>query len=297
MAWRKGLASVVALLALPGLLHAQVEEKKLAFDVASVRENISGEPGYSNYPLNSGPQFDAKGGLLLAKDMVLLQYIVFAYKPDMFQIREFRSKLPEWARTSHFDIEARADGSPTKDDMRLMMQSLLAERFHMAVHSEMREEIVYAVQLVRPGALGPHLKPHPADDPTCAKVTLPPTVAGAYPSACGAAASVSPETPGDFAVAGYAIAMDNIAASIGGAANITDRRVVDQTGLSGTFDLHFEFAPEVKLSAQPDADWDSMPGGPTLAEALKRQLGLKLVAQKRTFEVIVIDRLERPTEN
>ena len=58
-----------------------------------------------------------------------------------------------------------------------------------------------------------------------------------------------------------------------------------------------EFAPKASLTARPDAAADTSPGGPSLAEALKSQLGLKLVAQKKLLEVIVIDHLERPTEN
>jgi uncharacterized protein (TIGR03435 family) len=288
---------MIAFAILGRVLLAQTAVKRLEFEVASVHENKTGEAPYSNFPLGPGPQFDAKGGLLAAKDMLLLQYVVFAYKPDMFQIQEFRAKLPDWARTTRFDIEARADGSPTKDDMRLMMQSLLEERFHMAVHRDTREEPAYAVVLAKPGVLGPRLKPHSADDPDCAKTSFAKTAAGAYPVACGANASIVPETPGDFAVAGYNVTMDAIAPALGGTANLTDRRVVDQTGLTGTYDYTLEFAPEAALSARPDASDDLGPGGPTFTEAVKNQLGLKLVPQKLPTEVIVIDHLERPTEN
>jgi uncharacterized protein (TIGR03435 family) len=290
-----GLVSLVT--SLTGWAQATAQGNKLEFDVASVRENKSGEPAYSNFPLGPGPQFDAKGGLLVAKDMLLLQYIVFAYKPDMFQIQEFRAKLPEWARTTRFDIEARADGSPTKDAMRLMTQSLLEERFHMVVHRETREEPAYAVVLAKPGVLGPRLKPHPAGDPDCSKTSFAKTAAGAYPVACGASASIVPETPGDFAAAGYKVTMEAIAPALGGAANLTDRRVLDRTGLTGTYDFRLEFAPESPLSAQPDASADLGPGGPSFTEAMKNQLGLKLVPQKLPLEVIVIDHIERPTEN
>jgi uncharacterized protein (TIGR03435 family) len=88
-----------------------------------------------------------------------------------------------------------------------------------------------------------------------------------------------------------------MAAAIGGSANITDRRVIDQTGLSGTFDFKFEFAPEPAITAGPDSGPDAVPVGPSLAEALNRQLGLKLVSQKKQIEVIEIDHLEKPGEN
>ena len=292
------VAGAAALLA-PAALRAQAPtaRSRPEFEVASIRENKTGEPAYSNFPLGPGPQFDAKGGLLLAKDMLLLQYIVFAYKPDMFQIQEFRAKLPDWARATRYDIEARADGSPTKDDMRLMMQSLLEERFHMVVHRETRDEPVFTVVLAKPGATGPRLKPHRADDPDCSKTSFAKTVAGAYSAACGASASIVPETPGDFAMAGYNVTMEALAPALGGAANLTDRRILDRTGLTGTYDFRLEFAPEQRLTAQPDASDDFGPGGPLFTEAVKIQLGLKLVPQKLPSEVIVMDQIGRPTEN
>ena len=291
-------AGVATLLISPTLQsQATVSANKLQFDVASVRENKTGETPYSNFPLGPGPQFDARGGLLMARDQLLLQYIVFAYKPDMFQIKEFRVKLPDWAQNARFDIEARVDGNPTKDNMRLMMQSLLAERFHLVAHTVTHEDPVYAVVLAKPGATGPQLKPHPANDPTCAAVVFPKAVAGAYAPGCGASASIAPQMAGDTAVAGYNVTPEAIATGIGGFANITDRRFIDQTGLTGTFDFKLEFAPEPAVTAGPDAAPDFVPVGPSLADALKSQLGLKVVSQKKQVEVIEIDHLEKPTEN
>ena len=268
-----------------------------SFEVASVRENKSDEENYSNFPLNSGPQYDSIGGLFVARNMLLLQYIVFAYKPNMFQIQEFRSKLPDWTRSSHFDIQARASGSPTKDDMRLMMQSLLADRFQMRVHHETREVSVFALVLAKPGQTGPNLQPHPVDDPECLKTQLPKSVAGAYPVACGAGASIAPRIEGDMATAGYNVTMEWVANALGGTANIVDRPVIDRTGLTGNYDFKVEFAPEPNNSAQAGAVAQDEPGGPSFADALKKQLGLKLVLQKMPIDIVVIDHLERPSEN
>jgi uncharacterized protein (TIGR03435 family) len=268
-----------------------------SFEVASVRENKSDEKNYSNFPLNSGPQYDSIGGLFVARNMLLLQYIVFAYKPNMFQIQEFRSKLPDWTRSSHFDIQAHASGSPTKDDMRLMMQSLLADRFQMKVHHETREVSVFALVLVKPGQTGPNLQPHPVDDPECLKTQLPKSVAGAYPVACGAGASIAPAIDGDMATAGYNVSMEWVANALGGTANIVDRPVIDRTGLIGNYDFKVEFAPEPNNSAPAGAVAQDEPGGPSFADALKKQLGLKLVLQKMPIDIVVIDHLERPSEN
>ena len=263
-----------------------------SFEVASVRENKSDEASYSNFPLNPGPQYSSEGSLLIARNMLLLQYIVFAYKPTMFQLQAFRAKLPDWARSSRFDIQARANSSAGKDDMRLMMQSLLAERFHMQVHREKREVPVYALVMVKPGKTGANLKPHAADDPECLKMKLPSPIAGGYPVQCGAAASIGARTPGDVAAGGYNVSMDTVAVSLAGVGSL-DRPVVDETGLTGKFDFTIEFTPQPDDPAGVRPDFE----GTTLVQAVKEQLGLKLVPQKGSVDVIIIDCLERPTEN
>jgi uncharacterized protein (TIGR03435 family) len=285
-------------------LKAQMptSERKLEFDVASVRENKTGEPPYSNFPLGPGPIFGSKDGLLLAKNQTLLGYIIFAFKPDMLQSQQFQAQLPGWVQTTSYDIEARASGRPTKDDMRLMMQSLLQERFHLVIHRETREAPAYVLVLAKPGTLGRRIKPHSADDPDCAKTKFTKTTTGTDPT-CGASSPIVPETPGDFAIAVYNMPMDAIAvelgrsAGLGRVASLTGRRVVNRTGLTGAYDYVLEFAPEQALSAQPDASADSEPGGPSFTAAVKSQLGLKLVPQKLSVEVIVVDRIERPSEN
>jgi uncharacterized protein (TIGR03435 family) len=272
-----------------------------SFEVASVRENKSNEKDYSNFPLNSGPQYGSVGGLFEARNMLLLQYLVFAYKPNMFQIQEFRLKLPDWARTSRFNIQAHANGSPTKDDMRLLMQSLLTERFQMKAHHEMREVSVFALVLAKPGQTGPNLQPHPVDDPECLKTQLPKSVSGAYPVACGAAASIAPSIPGDSAAGGYNLTMEAVANAVGGFGNILDRPVVDRTGLKGNYDFKVEFAPESASKTDPAFPsapaFETEPGGPSFSDALKKQLGLKMVLQQELIDVVVIDHLAQPSEN
>jgi uncharacterized protein (TIGR03435 family) len=265
-----------------------------SFDVSSVRENKSGEASYSNFPLNSGPQFGVQDGLLIARDTVFLQFLVFAYRPDMYQIQLFRARLPDWARSGHFDIQARTDSRPTKDEMRLMMQSLLAERFGMKIHHEMREREVYALVLVKPGKMGPMLKAHPEDDPSCSKVKIQAAVAGAYPGGCGMAASIAPKTAGNMAVAGYNMTMDAIAPALGGSGNIVDRPMVDKTGLTGKFDFTVEFTPDKNGGAGVDAGSPDL-AGLTAVEAFREQLGLKLVVEKAMVDVVVIDHLEKPS--
>ena len=108
--------------------------------------------------------------------MPLLRYIVFAYRLNGTAgtgaaVRLFSRALdlhvPDWVRNGRYDIEARAPGAATKDQMRLMMQSLLAERFKLTVHWETREAPVFALVEAKPGKLGPQLEPHPSGRRLC----------------------------------------------------------------------------------------------------------------------------------
>src|SRR5580700_6319591 len=139
--------------------------KQPAFDVASIRQSKPGGQPNSNFPLGPGDVYMPNGGLFSATSFPLITYILFAYKLQGNQIQSLQPQLPEWATTQRFDIQARAEGNPGKDQMRLLMRSLLADRFKLAVHTETREAPVLAFVLIKPGVTGPRLLPHPADSP------------------------------------------------------------------------------------------------------------------------------------
>src|SRR5215470_1477536 len=107
---------------------------KRAFAVASVKVD-SGPFRSPNFPLDSGDAYRPVGNRFSA-DFPLATYITFAYKlslgPD--QRQAMFAHLPDWVSTERYAIEARGEGFPTKDQMRLMVQSLLAERFKLSVH-------------------------------------------------------------------------------------------------------------------------------------------------------------------
>ena len=112
----------------------------MSFDVASIHQSRPGTFTPPNFPLGPDDAYAPTGGILTA-DFPLEIYIEFAYKlwltPD--QRRSFIAQLPKWAAsdTDSYTIHARAAASnPTKDQMRLMMQALLADRFRLAVHFE-----------------------------------------------------------------------------------------------------------------------------------------------------------------
>jgi uncharacterized protein (TIGR03435 family) len=136
---------------------------KMSFEVASVKQDKTGLPPpglapYSNIPLYAGDVFPPNGGRLLITNLPVWNFIVFAYKMSGSEANVLSRQLPQWALEERFDIDARAPEGTTKDQMRLMMQSLLADRFKLAMHYETRQEPVYDLVFVKPGKMGPRLR-------------------------------------------------------------------------------------------------------------------------------------------
>jgi hypothetical protein len=147
---------------------------KMAFEVASIRVAKPGTFTPPNFALNIDDTSIPPGGRFLA-DFPLESYIEFAYTimPAREQEPAMLAGLPDWVKTDHFVIQAEAPGSPTKDQMGLMMQSLLAERFRLAVHFEMRTKPVLALVFAKPGKTGSRIQPHSQGLPCDAKWTAP----------------------------------------------------------------------------------------------------------------------------
>ncbi len=280
------------------------QTEKLSFEVASIRESKAVGPSSMNFPLNVGPQYPTQGGLLTARNVPLLQLFVFAYAKNMYQIQGMRSQLPEWARDMRFDVLARAEGNPTKDQMRAMMRGLLEERFGVKMRMESRQVPVYQLVLAKPGKLGSRLRSFSDKEAVCSNEAPPwgqpgpapptATVTGGYPAYCGAAVMLPGEEPGAIKIGGRRLTMDDIATAVGGVGEIVDRPVLDKTEMSGTFDMMLEFAMDNPDPARAGLD---MPLGPSLAAALKEQLGLKMESGKAAVEVVVFDHIQKPTEN
>ena len=281
--------------------------ERLEFDVSSIRQNKSDATPYSNFPISSGTMYGPTGGIFSSTNRPLVDYIVFAYKMTVSQRQDLMSQLPTWALSDGFDIQAKSENhDPTKDQMRLMMQSLLADRFKLVVHTETRRVSVFALVLARPGMTGPQLKPHaadkscftadpavPAPDPASAPAIK---LLGVWPMSCGGVnRQMSSVSPALIRAGGRNLSMQSLADSMNGLGNV-NRPVVDQTGLTGNFDFVLEFAPETAIG-ENIGEFQFDPGGPAFEEALKEQLGLKLDSQKGTVDDIHVDHVERPTEN
>jgi uncharacterized protein (TIGR03435 family) len=236
------------------------------FEVASVRPSKSDEQPYSNFPLGPGDVYVPNGGLFSARSFPLLTYIFFAYKIIGNQGQNLLPQLPGWTRTERFDIQAHADGNPGKDEMRLLMRALLADRFQLAMHRETREVPVLAFVLAKPGKLGPSLQPHldtapcPTNGPTQSQQPTPQTpsptqtVAGGFPALCNGIFGMPPAAPGHLRIGGRNLTLAFIADSLsGGVANL-GRPMIDRTGLTGTVDFTLEWTPERRQPAVPGAE-------------------------------------------
>jgi len=254
----------------------------MAFTVASVKPD-TGPFRPPNFPLDAGDAFRPVGGHFSA-DFPLGTYITFAYKIPLAENQHF----PDWVH-DRFDIQAEAEGNPTKDQMRLMMQSLLAERFQLKVHSETPMTPVLAMVLVKPDKTGPKLRPHSEGVPCEASgVSMFPPVCDVYmmemPPNAGARAGSRNTT------------LELLAGALRGIGRL-DRPVVDQTGLSGRFDFSIEFVPEPGTPSTPSADAPAEVPGSGFLEALREQLGLRLEATKAPVRVLVVDHVDRPSAN
>jgi uncharacterized protein (TIGR03435 family) len=279
----------------------------MAFDVASVRQNESDDKSYSIFPLGSGAAYAKTGGHFRATNVALLFYISFAYKLTASQEASLEAQGPQGILWDQFDIDAKSDNlEPTKDEMREMMQSLLADRFHLVIHKVIRQDPVFALELTKADETGPQLKPHPADEPCSATSPIKATGSepafkaasgGVFPLSCGGVAeNLKPSTAGDRRAGGRNIGIGLLANTLSRMGNL-DLPVVDRTGLNGNFDFILEWVPRTDSALPVDQPITPDLSGPTFEEALKEQLGLKLVKATGATEVYVLDHVERPTPN
>lgn len=278
---------------------------KMGFDVASIKPAMPGKRIEQNIALNIDNEPTPPGGRLVVQG-TLSDLVGFAYKfmPTREQQLTMVSHLPHWVANDEFVVEAKGPDNPTKDQMRLMMQALLADRFRLALHFETRDESVLALVLDKPGKTGPRLRPHAEGLPCDAKWIAP---------SDPASPSVAPG--GFITICGPVQAIDGLNhTGILGARDVTiqhladylvtippvlefGRPIVDQTGLSGTFDFSLSIVLARGGSSAAGTEAQSDAGGPNFDEALKEQLGLKLKPAKAPVQILVIDHVERPSAN
>jgi uncharacterized protein (TIGR03435 family) len=300
---------LVARIVFPGLLSSVLfaqSSADLFFETASVKSNGTEAPGTTLFPLGPGDAYAANGGRFRATNQPLITYVRFAYRLGPSDLLD----LPRWVYDERFDIEARANGESTKDQMRSMMRSLLKDRFKLRVHTVQQTQAVFDLELAKPGHTGSQLRAHRTDEdcasPIEPQLTTPspsqparrsPSIFQLPSLPCGSIGFATIGTPGGnrWRIVGNGEPMNRIAETLKNPATGIDRPIRDRTGLNGTFDLSLEWSAVPDTAPEPTTLQDDMP--PRFLEALKSQLGLTLKSTRGPVDILVVDQVERPTAN
>jgi uncharacterized protein (TIGR03435 family) len=251
------LATLLALSLNPG--RGQDLTKAPAFEVASITPCKPGTPAPPGEHAGM-VQFTSPGGRFKASATTLKFLLEWAYGIQPSQ----HSGGPSWIDVDRYDIAAKAEGNPTDNQMKLMTQTLLADRFQLKVHHEKKVLTVYVISV---GKTAPKLFP-PKDGETHSL-------------------RVSPQMGPDQKLASFHVAATRFSLT-----DLTDtfarqlgRVIVNQTGLEGDFDFTLDLAPD---DSRPD------PLDPSLLIAgMRDQLGLTLTSQKSSVDFLVIDNAEK----
>lgn len=277
---------------------AQTSPQKLSFAVASIKTDKSTGFTRSSFVLDDTDSFrpeDPHGRL--SASYPLLVYLEFAYKQWLSpkQTDALLSKLPAWAATERFRIEARSDGNPTKDQMRLMLRSLLEERFRLRAHISPQSTEALLLVLKKPGTLGPQLRPHPASD-DCKSTSMPkPGESGEIRPPCQSHTAIV-RANRSISLAGRELTMARIAQAITSMPG-SEKTFLDRTGLEGSYDFSLQWFASAENEIPVDANTLPELSGQSLYAALSNQLGLKVKAEKVVLDTLVIDSVEHPTED
>lgn len=241
------------------------------FDVASIKPNKA----------SGGVSFGVGNGGASGRNVTLQMLIGLAYRLQDFQI----SGGPSWVSSDRFDVEAKAgDAAVGPDQLRLMLGSLLGDRFKLTLHREMRESSVYGLVVAKDG---PKIKRSP--DQTS------PDVNGPAPTGAGPNRGAIRLGPGSLI--GNAVALPLFTKFL---SQRLDRIVIDKTNLTGRFDIRLQWTPGFGES-QFDPGGKILPSadssGPSIFAAIQEQLGLKLESTKAPIEILVIDHAQKPSAN
>lgn len=273
MRWRGFVALCLTStsLASTALARDQIRAGSERFEVASIKQSVS-----------DGPSFLAtKADRFSATNFSLRLLILNAFRLQANQL----VGGPNWL-DDHYDIAAKSAEPLTSDSQRTMIRALLADRFKFAAHMETRELPIYQLIVARSDRkLGPKMSPSKNEcaGRTGSPLTLTPPQGRPV---CDWFAR-----PGSMVAGGI-----RIGTLVEMLSRTTGRQVVDRTGLTGFYDFDLTFNA---AAAAPTPTPATPPGGaddaPSIFTALQEQLGLKLEAARGPVDVLVIDRIERPT--
>jgi uncharacterized protein (TIGR03435 family) len=237
-----------------------------SFEVSTIKPNDSG--------LKSMQVLTFRGRTFITENSSVADLIMFAYRVQRKQILG----APDWIERDRYDINATPDqeGTPSADQVKLMIRKLLADRFQMKFHHDKRELSAFVLTVGKDGA---KLKPSQPNGNLHG--------IGIQPAKTGAML---------FANNSPIPAFTSFLQSM-----MLDRPVVDQTALTGRYDLTVTFTPDDSLfNGQPlgfPKPEDGVEPAPNFFEAIQQQLGLKLTAEKTQVDVLAIDHVEKPSAN
>lgn len=241
--------------------QAQEQPTRLTFDVASIRPSVPEARDRVIEPLPGGTGYSVR-------NMPAMLMIALMYKVPARQI----VGGPEWLTTQNYNIEARADGPHSIDDLHAMFQNLLADRFNLKFHKETREGPVYVLSVDTPGL---KMKTSSAEQ----SLNIP----------------INFDKDGD--AVGIRVPMLYLTWWLGQILQNDARPVIDRTGLTNSYDFTLSFAPQLPPDANKDGPPPEPRDRPSIFEALRQQLGLKLTAQRGPVDHYVIDHIDKPSEN
>jgi bla regulator protein BlaR1 len=275
---------VVGVLNAPGM-HAQSQPSEaLAFEVASVKPNKSGSP--------REPSMILPGGRFTATNNTVRALILNAY--GIFSSPYLLSGGPSWIDSERYDVEARAEAgailanAPNTvllEKTRLMLRTLLADRFHLSVRRETKEMPVYELVVSKNG---PKLNK------------------SAQEQDCDALTACHGFSGNPMRLTGTGVDMADLVLQL---SYRLGRPVLDKTVIQGLFDIKLQWnpfvgrsrpagdtqrSPEAEARDGPRPDPDTLPA---VFEALEQQIGLKLVAAKGPVDVFIVEHVERPSGN
>jgi uncharacterized protein (TIGR03435 family) len=268
---------VAASTAMPARTAAQVPlpegppvDPALRFEVASIK------PFNEDAPARYRMQSDARLNVTGASVRLLLRN-AFRVQDDLL------IGLPDWANTERYSIVAQPPAGTRVTAIPTMLANLLVDRFNLVTHRETRERQTFDLVLANAeGRLGRALTPTSAECEAMVDAGTPAAAppAGADRPPCG----TMQMAPG--LARGTGVPQARLVPML---SQLTDRPVNDRTGLTGLYDFTLTFNPNLNPDAAANAD------APHLFTALQEQLGLRLASQRAPAQVVVIDRIEKPT--
>jgi len=263
----------------------QISPAQPKFEVAAVKsvDPNSGAPG-SNV-MRGGPGTDDPERITFVS-VTMKRLLMAAYRVDENQISG-----PGWLDSQRYAVIAKVPAGSTRDQLLMMLQDLLVDRFHLTLHHEMKEFRAYELVIAKGG---PKLKQAVESNPAASPPEPPP---GRYYAA-------SPE-PGVSRFTFNTCTISDLANALGiplgtmGGSMLTVAHILDKTGLTGKYSFTLEFAGNMGPGgAFAPLITDAPDKAPILFTALETQLGLKLNDKKTSLDVLVVDRIDKaPTAN